>query len=426
MPDNAPLFEAKNISKDYPLPHGQILHILEKIDLEIQPNEVVAIIGPSGCGKSTLLRILAGLIPQTQGQIFHHGHELNGLLPNMSMVFQSFALYPWMTVRQNIEIVLKAARASAMEMEKRTTEAIALIGLEGFEDAYPREISGGMKQRVGMARALVRNPELLFMDEPFSEVDAFTAEVLRAEVLKIWSNKQLALSSILLVSHDVHEVAYMADRIIVLSAHHPTTVGAIIENHLPRPRDYHSPDFLKLVDQLHDTYGHVKPAAVTLRPKKEGIGPLLHVNNDEILGLLRYLKRYNGSQDIFKIGAESYQHFDKITLILQAAELLNFIEVEQRKASLTNIGQQFLQEGEQARRALWKEQLLTIPLFIKTCDLLKKAPYGSLSRDALLLFLSKELPFQDSHAQFLTLVRWGQYGKLFVYHKISRQLSIVK
>src|SRR6267154_4431511 len=191
MSKDLPLFEAKNIEKDYPLPDGQILHVLEKIDLVVYPNEVVAIIGPSGCGKSTLLRILAGLIPSTKGQIFHHGKELKGLVPDMSMVFQSFALYPWMTVKQNIEIVLKAAHVSVQEMEKKTKEALALVGLVNFENAYPKELSGGMKQRVGIARALVLNPEMLFMDEPFSEVDAFTAEVLRAEVVKIWSVQEL-------------------------------------------------------------------------------------------------------------------------------------------------------------------------------------------------------------------------------------------
>ena len=193
--------------------------------------------------KIDAIRILAGLIPQSTGEMFYQGSKLQGLLPDMCMVFQSFALYPWMTVKQNIEIVLKAARVSTEAMEKKTNEAIALIGLVGFEDAYPRELSGGMKQRVGIARALARDPKMLFMDEPFSELDAFTAEVLRSEVIKIWANKELPLNSILLVSHDIHEVVFMADRIIVLGIH-PATVHSIIENKIPRPRDYRSPEFL--------------------------------------------------------------------------------------------------------------------------------------------------------------------------------------
>jgi NitT/TauT family transport system ATP-binding protein len=424
MVKQSPLFEARSIGKDYPLPDGQILHVIENIDLMIQPNEVVALIGPSGCGKSTLLRICAGLIPPSSGELFYHGKKLNGLLPGMSIVFQNFALYPWMTVKQNIEIVLKAARVSVEDMKKKTKEAIELIGLSGFEDAYPREISGGMKQRVGMARALVRRPELLFMDEPFSEVDAFTAEVLRAEVIKIWSKKNLELSSIFLVSHDVHEVAYMADRIIVLGMH-PTTVRAVIENKIPRPRDYRSPDFLKLVEQLHDTYGKIEPLREKRAPLKERIGPLLPVGSDQILGLLRYLQRCHGSQDIFKIGAESHEQFDKLTLVLQASELFDFVEILHRTVSLTKKGKDFLEAADENRRHLWKEQLLTIPLFRKTCDLIQKAPHHALSREQLLLFLSNELPHQDAHIQLMTLVRWGRYGHLFAYHRQEKNLTLI-
>src|SRR5580704_4004593 len=185
-----PLCETKGIQKDFPQPGEQVLHVLEKMDVQVHPNEIFAIIGPSGCGKSTYIRILAGLIPATEGQIFYRGKQIHGLLPHFSLVFQNFALYPWMTVKQNIEMVLKALDWSKEEIEKRTIEAIALIGLSGFEEAYPREISGGMKQRVGLARALVCNPEILILDEPFSSLDAFTAEVLRKELLTIWENKK--------------------------------------------------------------------------------------------------------------------------------------------------------------------------------------------------------------------------------------------
>ncbi len=416
------LFEARSIDKYYPLPDGQTLHVLDHIDFVIYPNEIVAIIGPSGCGKSTFLRILAGLIPPTKGQIFHHGRELKGLVPDMSMVFQSFALYPWMSVKQNIEVVLKAAHISVQEMEKKTKEAIALIGLEGFENAYPRELSGGMKQRVGIARALVLNPEMLFMDEPFSEVDAFTAEVLREEVLRIWAEKELRLSSILFVSHDIHEVAFMADRIIVLGMN-PAKVRAIIENKIPRPRDYRSEEFLKLVEQLHDTYGHIKPP-LQKAPKKEKIGPLLPVTNDEILGLLEYLKMHGGSQNIFTIGAHRNQHFDKVTIVLQAAELLDFIEIVHRTVTLSKKGNEFLKGGMETRQRLWREQLLSIPLFIKTCELLKNAPNKSLGREQLMSFLTRELPFQNVVSQLHTLVRWGYYGGLFTYHKKAKQLTL--
>src|SRR5207249_1783820 len=203
--------------------------------------------------------ILAGLIKPTRGEILYHGEPLEGLNPGVAIVFQSFALYPRMTVMENIEAVLKAARCSGADMVERTRRVIALVGLTGFEEAYPRELSGGMKQRIGMARALSVNPEILLMDEPFSQVDALTAESLRAEVIDIWASKKGRLSSILMVSHDIKEVAYMADRIVILGAN-PGRIRTIVENKLPRPRDYRSADFNKLVDQLHELItGHELP-----------------------------------------------------------------------------------------------------------------------------------------------------------------------
>ncbi len=268
MPDE-PIFEVKEISKKFQLPNGHVLNVLDKISFALYPNEVLAIIGPSGCGKSTLLRIIAGLIPATSGEIFYHGKKCVGLVPGNSMIFQNFALYPWMTVRENIEIALKAKHVSAEETEKKTKDVISLIGLHGFEEAYPREISGGMKQRVGIARALVRDPEMLFMDEAYSNLDAFTAEALRSEVIEILFDKELGLQSILIVSHDIYEVTYMADRIIFLSAN-PARIHTNLENKIPRPRDYASSDFLNMVKTLHDIYkevesAHPKPKIGTIR-----------------------------------------------------------------------------------------------------------------------------------------------------------------
>lgn len=256
--ETSSLFEVKNIGKSFEDSQGKVTHVLKKIEFELNPDEVVAVIGPSGCGKSTLLRIIAGLISPTTGEILYHNKKLEGLMPSVSFVFQNFALYPWMTVQENIEMALKAIKEPTEEIKKKTKEAIALIGLDGFDNEYPREISGGMKQRVGIARALVRNPEMLFMDEPFSNLDTFTAEALRAEVLKIWADKKWGIKSILLVSHDINEVAYMADRIIVLSTE-PGAIYAILENKIPHPRHYHDAKFLKLVKKLHDLYAKIAP-----------------------------------------------------------------------------------------------------------------------------------------------------------------------
>src|SRR5438876_2626066 len=245
------LCEARHVSHDFVLPNGKPLSVLEDISVAVAPNEVVALLGPSGSGKSTVLRILAGLIKPSHGDVLYHGQPLQGLNPGVAIVFQSFALYPWMTVRQNVETVLEVRGVARPEATERAVQAIARVGLGGFEDAYPRELSGGMKQRVGMARALSVDPEILFMDEPFSQVDALTAESLRAEVIDIWAASDRNPSAILMVSHDIKEVAYMADRIVILGAN-PGRIQTIVPNGLPRPRDYRSAGFLALVDQLHD------------------------------------------------------------------------------------------------------------------------------------------------------------------------------
>src|SRR2546425_9342812 len=218
------LCEAEGVGHTFRTPAGRPVRVLDGIQLQIRPNEIVALLGPSGCGKSTLLRILAGLIPPSGGEVLYHGRPLQGLNPGTAIVFQSFALYPWLTVAQNVQVVLTAAGLAQVEGQERAGRAIRLVGLAGFEEAFPRELSGGMKQRVGMARALAVDPEILFMDEPFSQVDALTAESLRAEVLDIWVAKERSPSAILLVSHDITEVAFMADRIIVLGGAHPAQV----------------------------------------------------------------------------------------------------------------------------------------------------------------------------------------------------------
>src|SRR5262245_6307578 len=212
------LCELRGVSQEFKQPRGTPQLVVADVSLAIRPNEVVALLGPSGCGKSTLLRILAGLIPPTQGEVLYHGAPLRGLNPGVGFVFQSFALFPWMTVFENVLEALKPLGLSGAETITRAESAIRLVGLSGSEEAYPRELSGGMKQRVGMARALSLDPEMLFMDEPFSQVDALTAESLRAEVLDIWEAKERNLASILMVSHDIKEVAYMADRIVILGA----------------------------------------------------------------------------------------------------------------------------------------------------------------------------------------------------------------
>src|SRR6476659_702772 len=307
----AALCEARNVSHDFLMPNGSTLRVLENVSVQVKPGEVVALLGPSGSGKSTLLRILAGLIPPTEGEVLYHGTKTEGLTPGVGIVFQSFALYPWKTVSENIEIVLQAAGLPRGEIGARAERVIRTVGLAGFEEAYPRELSGGMKQRLGIARALSVNPEILFMDEPFSHVDALTAEGLRAEVIDLWAPEDTNPSSILMVSHDIKEVVYMADRIIVLSSH-PGRVRTVVENPLPRPRDYRSRESEELVDYLHEIITGAEmpdvPAAASA-PARSRIEPLPQATTSEIVGLLEYLDAHGGVDDIFDLAAETDHEF---------------------------------------------------------------------------------------------------------------------
>src|SRR5512139_893026 len=297
-----PLCELRRVGKVFPQETGAPLRVLEDVSIAIRAEEVVALLGPSGCGKSTILRILAGLTQPSTGEVLYHGASLRGLNPGIGFVFQSFALFPWMTVEQNVQAVLRAKGVPPGEAAARASQAIRSVGLAGFEDSFPRQLSGGMKQRVGMARAFSLDPEMLFMDEPFSQVDALTAEGLRAEVLDLWAAKDRSPSSIVMVSHDIKEVVYMADRIVVLDAN-PGRVRTVVENALPRPRDYRSPDLLRLVDRLHDVITGMEMPDVA--PPPAAFEALPAALPGEILGLLEYLDARGGREDVFKIAGDT-------------------------------------------------------------------------------------------------------------------------
>src|SRR5262249_13211514 len=305
------------------------------------------------CGKSTILRILAGLIRPTRGQVLYHCQPLDGLNPGVAIVFQSFALYPWMTVTENISTVLKAAGRPPAEIRERVDRVVRLVGLSGFEEAYPRELSGGMKQRLGMARALSVDPEILLMDEPFSHVDALTAESLRAEVIDIWAARKSRLSSILLVSHDIKEVVYMADRIVILAAH-PGRIRTIVDNPLPRPRDYRAPQLLGLVDHLHEIITRAElPDAPPPTPGPPGLAPiepLPEVTSSEIVGLLEYLDARGGRQDVFRIAADTTRPFDQVIRVVRAAEMLDFIDTPKRMVVLAPDGVRFVKARAEERK----------------------------------------------------------------------------
>ena len=414
------ILELKGVQKSFDRGTGQPLRVLEDINLDIRPNEVVALIGPSGCGKSTIMRIFAGLIEPTKGQVTYRGRRQEGLNESVAIVFQGFALYPWMTVEANVENVLRAKGLSREEIKERTNHAIQMVGLEGFEEAYPRELSGGMKQRVGMARALSVNPEILFMDEPFSQVDALTAEGLRAEILDIWDDRDRNPSSILMVSHDIKEVTFMADRIVVLSAN-PGRIRTIVENPLARPRDTRSPEFMRLVDQLHDIITSTELPDVqvsTVEPSVEAdiVEPLPSAQYADMLGLLEFLDAQGGTCDLFQVVAHTHVPFEKVLTTVKGLEMLELVDTPKRSVNLTPLGRKFVQEGMDERKLIWRDQLLELKLFRVVRELLELRE-GELSREELVQEITSRLPMEDPELTFETLVAWGRFGELFAYRK---------
>ncbi len=418
------LCELRGVGQDFTLPNGRPLRALEDINLSVRPEEIVALLGPSGCGKSTILRILAGLIRPTKGEVLYRDQPLHGLNPGVAIVFQSFALYPWMTVTQNVQMVLKAAGLSTADVTGRAERAIRLVGLAGFEEAYPRELSGGMKQRVGMARALAVDPEILLLDEPFSQVDALTAESLRAEVVDIWSAQERNPSTILMVSHDIKEVVYMADRIVILSAH-PGRVQTIVENRLGRPRDYRSPGFLRLVDQLHELItGHELPDEPAGAAAAKGPEPLPEAASSEIVGLLEYLDARGGRADLFRIASDTNSEFGKLLAVAEAAEMLDFVDTPRRQVVLDVEGQRFVKATAEERKVIWQAQLLKLPLFKMMFELLRQGRDHAIDRDFVLDTLVLHMPQENCERIFDVFIGWARYGNLFAYDETTEQITL--
>ena len=419
--------ELRNVSIEFPQPRGAARKVLEDVSLAVNPEEVVALLGPSGCGKSTMLRILAGLTQPTRGEVRWHGRPLSGLSTDVGFVFQGFAIFPWMTVMENVEAALVAAGRPADETRRRSEQVVKLVGLTGAEEAYPRELSGGMKQRVGMARALSLEPEVLFMDEPFSQVDALTAESMRSELLDLWSEKEKHPRSIVLVSHDIKEVAYMADRIVVLDAN-PGRVRTVVVDDLPRPRDLRATALLSLVDRLHDVItGMEMPDAAPGEAPAPGTGPaampIPDAHPGEVVALLEYLDGRGGKEDVFRIASETNREFGKMIAIVNAAELLDFVDTPRRTVVLEPLGRRLVQAGAAERKAIWRERILGLGLFQRVLETISRSERGRIPRELVLEMIAIELPQEDYDAVFDRLVAWGRYGDAFAYDDAGETLS---
>jgi NitT/TauT family transport system ATP-binding protein len=330
-----------------------------------------------------------------------------------------------MTVTENVEVVLRAAGLPPDQIKASAERSIRTVGLAGFEEAYPRELSGGMKQRLGIARALSINPEILFMDEPFSHVDALTAEGLRAEVIDLWQPTDTNPSSILMVSHDIKEVVYMADRIIVLSTH-PGRVRTVVENPIPRPRDQRSRASEELVDYLHEIImgAEMPDAPVAAAPRTARPEPLPNTTTSEIVGLLEYLDARGGMDDIFDLAAETDHEFGRMMAIVKAAEMLDFADTPKQDVVLTADGRRFVKADPEARKELWRNKLLQLRFFQDVHAMLSRAPNGEVDADLVRETIIMAMPHEDYETIFDTMVRWARFGNLFAYEGDANRLSL--
>jgi NitT/TauT family transport system ATP-binding protein len=423
--DAALLCNLQHITKGFTLPSGSPVKVLEDVSLDVRDEEILAVLGPSGCGKSTLMRILAGLIAPEGGEVVYRGKRLVGMNPGVAMVFQSFALYPWLTVTDNIAEPLRAHGLSGREAQAAAERVIHLVGLTGFEDAYPRELSGGMKQRVGIARALAVEPEILCMDEPFSQVDALTAENLRSEVVRFWGDTTSNPKTIFMVSHDVKEVVFMATRIVVMGAH-PGRVRTIIANDLPYPRDYRAPAFQELVEQIHAviTETEMPDLPPTAAPARVGWEPLPDASAGEIVGLLKILDRHEGRADVFALVDKLGRDFGKILAVVKAAELLDFVDTPGQDVILTRRGRAFLTSSVPERKQQFQRQVSRLRFFSDVVREIRSSDASELDEFAVLSQLALNLPYEDIERQFKTLVDWGREADLFDYHPERQKLVI--
>jgi NitT/TauT family transport system ATP-binding protein len=418
MKDGTPLLQLKNIYQIY-TSGEQRFTAVQDVNLSIYEGEFVALLGPSGCGKSTLLRIITGLQKPSQGWVFYRNEPLTGINPHAAIVFQTFALFPWLNVLENVEIALKAKGVPPKLCTTRALDLIDRVGLDGFESAYPRELSGGMRQKVGFARAMAVEPELLCLDEPFSALDVLSAESLRGELLELWLNGKIPTRAILMVSHNIEEVVLMADRVIVMDKS-PGRVIADMEVNLSHPRQRKSPEFQAVIDQVYALLaGQTQPEHIELGSapgEPGGTRRLPHVTISNLAGLLEQLAEqpYNRS-DIYKLADELGLDSDQLLLLTEAAELLGFATIERGDITLTPLGETFAEASILARKEIFATRFRRVPIVRWLIDMLRTSERQQLKWDVVRTALELEFPAEEAQRQLETVVNWGRYAEILAY-----------
>ena len=427
------IIRAERIEKYYAQPSANRIQVISATDLSIVPGEIVALLGPSGSGKSTMLRMLTGLSRPSAGQVYWHEKPIADTEINVSIVFQSFALFPWLTVLENVEAPLQARGVGAAERHERSMKMLDTVGLDGFETAYPKELSGGMRQRVGFARALVVEPEVLFMDEPFSALDVLTAENLRSELLELWSKKTMPTKAVFLVTHNIEEAVLLADRIIVLGRN-PGHIRTDFKVQLVQPRDRKSEPFTQLVDYI---YKVLTRPDVAPEQAPEQVGPrvrdqrqmryqmLPHARPGGVAGLLELLLDRGGRDDIYRLADDLAFEIDDLLPIVDAAQLLGFLTVEEGDAAITESGTEFANSEILRQKELFREAAQQSVLLLRQIRRALDAKSDhTVPEEFFLDMLDEQFSKEECLRQMETAVTWGRYAELFDFDAGRRRFVL--
>jgi len=428
------IIRAEKIEKYYAQPSENRIQVISATDLAIVPGEILALLGPSGSGKSTMLRMLTGLSRPSAGQVFWHEKPIADAEINVSIVFQSFALFPWLTVLENVEAPLQARGVAPDERLKRSMRMLDTVGLDGFEAAYPKELSGGMRQRVGFARALVVEPEVLFMDEPFSALDVLTAENLRSELLELWANKTMPTKAVFLVTHNIEEAVLLADRIIVLGRN-PGHIRTDFKVQLPQPRDRKSEPFTQLVDYIYKvlTRPDVAPAEAPdgqagkkVRDQRQMHYQMLpHERPGGVAGLLELLLDHGGRDDIYRLADDLAFEIDDLLPIVDAAQLLGFLTIEEGDAAITPSGAEFANSEILRQKELFREAAVKGVLLLRQIRrALETKSDHTVPEDFFLDMLDEQFSEEECLRQIETAVTWGRYAELFDFDAARRRFVL--
>jgi NitT/TauT family transport system ATP-binding protein len=423
------ILEAEGVTKTFTTPDGRALPVLDGVSFALREGEIVALLGKSGSGKSTLLRCVAGLILPSTGTVTYRGAVLNGANPGVAMVFQSFALLPWLTVQQNVELAMQAREVPEEVRRDKALRAIDLIGLDGFESAYPKELSGGMRQRVGFARALSVQPDALLMDEPFSALDVLTAANLRGELTRLWEGHEFPVKAVLIVTHNIEEAVQLADRILVLSSN-PGRIRAELPVGLPRPRDRHSAGFEQLVDTVYDILTGREEAAERAVVAEPAAAtpvdlPLPEVSAGGLSGLLEILAARGGEDGLAELADELSFDVDDLLPLVDAAEMLGLAEVHGADLEITGAGREFATADIDTSKALFGTQISArAPLIKAILRALQATADGTLREGFFLDLLRRGFSADEARRQLDIAIDWGRYGELFEYDAEDGELVL--